>query len=91
MAQRISVTEFVRNFADLINRVAYRGERLVLVRGSREVAEVRPVPEGGRLGDLGDLLAELPRLGEDATAFANEVDAARAELARQPLPDPWHS
>ena len=91
MATRVSVTEFVRNFADLINRVAYRGERLVLVRGSREVAEVRPVPEGGRLGDLAGLLAELPRLGNDAAEFGAALGAARAELGRHSPGDPWPS
>ncbi|MGQ0815653.1 MAG: hypothetical protein ACT4O1_14555 [Gemmatimonadota bacterium] len=42
MWRDVSVTEFVRNFADLINGVAYRGDRLRLMRGKRVVAEVHP-------------------------------------------------
>ena len=34
-----SVTEVARHFADYINRVVYRGERFVLMRGNKPVAE----------------------------------------------------
>lgn len=87
-----SVTEVARNFAEYVNRVAFRGERFVLMRGRRAVAELRPVPIGTRLGDLPGLLASLPRLGpEDAAAFENDLDTARAQLAALPEHDPWAS
>jgi antitoxin (DNA-binding transcriptional repressor) of toxin-antitoxin stability system len=47
-----SVTEVARNFADYINRVVYRGERFVLVRGNKPVAELGPLPVGKRLAEL---------------------------------------
>lgn len=90
MTTRISVTEFVRNFADLINRVAYRQERFTLLRGKRALAQVIPIPEAGRLGDLPDLLAGLPRLGEDAAGFEADVARARASLPAVEN-DPWES
>ncbi len=34
MYETCSVTEVARNFADYVNRVVYRGERFVLVRGN---------------------------------------------------------
>lgn len=38
---------------------------------------------GKRLGDLPALLASLPHLSEEeATSFAEDLDAARAELGR---------
>ena len=46
MAQTHSVTEFARHFAEYINRVSYRGECFVLMRGNKPVAELRPLPAG---------------------------------------------
>jgi antitoxin (DNA-binding transcriptional repressor) of toxin-antitoxin stability system len=87
-----SVTEVARNFADYINRVAFRGERFTLMRGNKPVAELRPVPSGRRLSELPELLASLPRLSpDDASALAEDIEAARSELSEQPLSDPWAS
>jgi antitoxin (DNA-binding transcriptional repressor) of toxin-antitoxin stability system len=87
-----SVTEVARNFADYINRVAFHGERFVLMRGKRPVAELRPVPTGKRLGDLPELIGSLPHLSRaEATAFAADLAAARDELPRAPLHDAWES
>jgi antitoxin (DNA-binding transcriptional repressor) of toxin-antitoxin stability system len=87
-----SVTEVARHFADYINRVAFRGERFTLMRGNKPVAELRPVPAGRRLSELPELLASLPRLSPaDAAALAEDLDAAREEMAEQPLRDPWAS
>ncbi len=91
MSKRIFVSEAVRNFADYINRVAYRGERFTLVRGNREVAELTPVVSGGRLLDLPDLLASLPRLSEaDARSLSHDLARARSESG-PPVRDPWES
>jgi antitoxin (DNA-binding transcriptional repressor) of toxin-antitoxin stability system len=87
-----SVTEVARNFAEFINRVAFRGERFVLMRGKKAVAELRPVPTGKRLRELPELLASLPRLGSDeADALARDLERAGAELRRQTIVDPWES
>ena len=90
MAEVIAVTEVVRHFADYVNRVVYRRESFVLLRGSKPVAELRPLPVGKRLGDLPGLLAALPRLDDDGQ-FAADLDAAREELSRGELVDPWRS
>jgi hypothetical protein len=90
MPEPLTVTQVARGFADVINRVTYRRESFVLVRGGRAVAELRPVPAGVRVADLADLHAALPRL-DDADAFAADLDAARAELATQEPADPWAS
>lgn len=87
-----NVTEVARNFAEYINRVAFRGERFILMRGNKPVAELCPVPTGTRLGDLPDLLASLPHLSEeDAAAFAEDLASAQAEIAEVPPKDPWDS
>ncbi len=64
MKTTASVTDVLRNFSEYINRVAFRGERFILVRGGKPVAELSPVPLGTRLGDLPSLLDSLPQLGE---------------------------
>lgn len=87
-----SVTEVARNFAEYINRVAFRGERFVLMRGKKPVAELRPIPAGKHLGDLPGILASLPRLGEaHAEEFAADLDRFAGELQERPIRDPWAS
>lgn len=87
-----SVTDVLRNFSDYINRVAFRGERFILVRGGKPVAELSPVPAGTRLGDLASLLSSLPELGEDeAAAFERDLEGAWAELSGHGPEDRWES
>lgn len=92
MTHRASVTDVVRNFADYINRVAYRGERFTLTRADKPVAELGPAPAGKRLGELPAILAGLPHLSlAEAEAFADELTTARAQLAHVAVRDPWES
>lgn len=92
MAHTLSVTEVARHFAEYINRVAYRGESFVLVRGNKPMAELRPLPAGKRLAELPSLLASLPHLSSDeATQLADDLTAAREALARAEVHDPWQS
>lgn len=92
MGKKVIVSEAVRNFADYINRVAYRGESFTLVRGNKPVAELAPVIAGRRLGDLPYLLASLPPLGEaESREFADDIAAARTDLSGAPIRDPWES
>ena len=92
MESQLPVKELARNFADYINRVVYRGERFVIVRSNRPVAELWPLPVGRRLGELPALLSSVPHLDPDeAAAFEADLDAARAEVAALPIRDPWPS
>lgn len=92
MSETLTVTEVVRHFADYLNRVVYRRESFVLVRGNKPVAELRPLPVGRRLGELPGLFVSLPHLSAvDADAFAADLAAARDDLARAEAPDPWPS
>ncbi|HEX6749048.1 MAG TPA: hypothetical protein VF092_17245 [Longimicrobium sp.] len=92
MSKSASVTDVARNFSDYINRVAHRGERFVLMRGGKAVAELRPVPTGRRVSELAEIFASLPRLGADeAEAFGRDIDAAREEQNSVPVRDPWES
>ncbi|MCY3757767.1 MAG: type II toxin-antitoxin system Phd/YefM family antitoxin [Acidobacteria bacterium] len=88
----VSVTEVARHFGEYINRVYYRGECLVLIRGNKPVAELRPLPAGNRLVELPALLASLPHLSPaEATQFGDDLAAARQVLARAEVHDPWRT
>ena len=93
MRFRASVTEVLRNFSDYINRVSYRGERFVLTRGGKDVAELTPAPPTGRrLAELPDVLESLPHLGSDEAArLAEDLASGRAASGGGPPPDPWAS
>ena len=92
MSQTLSVTEVARHFAEYINRVAYRGECFVLMRGNKPIAELRPLPTGKRLAELPTLLVSLPHLSEtEAAQFAADLTAAREALARAEAHDPRRS
>lgn len=92
MVQTLPVTEVARHFAECIDRVSCRGESLVILRGNRPVAELRPLPAGKRLGELPALLASLPHLSPaEADELADDLTAARQALARAETDDPWRS
>ena len=92
MRFRSNGSDVARNFAEYVNRVAYKGERFILMRGKKPVAELSPVMVGRRMADLPEILASLPRLGaDDAVAFAEDLEKAASELNRHPVPDPWAS
>jgi antitoxin (DNA-binding transcriptional repressor) of toxin-antitoxin stability system len=93
MRIRASVTDVLRNFSDYINRVSYRGERFVLTRGGKDVAELAPAPPAGRrLAELPAVLESLPRLGaEDAARLADDLERGRSVSGGTPPADPWAS
>ena len=86
----VTVTQVARNFAEYVNRVAYRRESFTLLRGKKPLAELRPLPAGGRLSELPGLLASLPRLtAAEAGDFAEDLAAAQGELGE--VRDAWQS
>jgi hypothetical protein len=86
----VTVTQVARNFAEYVNRVAYRRESFTLLRGKKPLAELRPLPTGARLSELPGLLASLPRLTEaEAGELAADLDASRDELGE--ARDAWQS
>ena len=86
MSRTLSVTEAARNFSDVVNRAYYRGETTVLVRSGQPVARITPValPDctGAALAERLDLIRHLSP--EEATAFGNDIEAARLALNTPP-------
>ena len=86
----VTVTQVARNFAEYVNRVAYRRESFTLLRGNKPLAELRPLPTGARLSELPGLLASLPRLTEaEAGDLGADLEASRTELGE--ARDAWQS
>ncbi len=88
----VSVTEIARHFSEYLNRVSYRGESFLLVRGKKILAELHPAPQGRRLGDLPALFKALPRLDpKDAEALGKDVREIRKNPGTRLPADPWES
>lgn len=89
MATKLSVTEAVRNFSEVIGRVRFKGERFVLLKGGKPVAELRPTDTAVlvRLGELPAILEALPHLDPgDADRFADDLETARSVAGTTPKP-----
>ena len=83
MPQSISVTEAVRSFSDIINRVHYQGQSYLLTRGGTTVALLTPSPPVVTGAEFARRWIARPRLvPEDAAAWAEELAALQA--AEQP-------
>jgi len=87
MTTRLSATEAVRTFSDLLNRIRYRGEEFVVERAGEPICRMTPAtpPKRPSLGELASLLREIPR--PDA-GYASDVRRAARGQGRVPR-SPW--
>ncbi len=87
---KITVTEGMREFSEIINRVFYRGENFILTKGGREVATLQPLhgQSHSTLKNLQTLMNALPKLDDhEMAAFAKDVLASKTQSL---LPEnPW--
>ena len=91
--KRLTVTEAVRNFSEILGRVRFKGERFVLVKGGRPIAELGPTDAAAAvlLGELPAILDALPHLDpEDADHFARDLESGRVAVGPMPAA-PWES
>jgi len=73
--QEVSATDAARNFADLLDAVEHRGERITIVRRGKAVAQIEPVTSG-RGADIKSMLrrhAADSRWGTDLAAIRDLV------------------
>ena len=87
MRTRVSATEAVRTFSDLLNRIRYRGEEFVVERAGEPVCRMTPAAPAKRLTlrELASLLREIPNA--DA-GYASDVRRAASRQGRLPRA-PW--
>jgi prevent-host-death family protein len=79
--ERLTISEAREDFAETVNRVAYRGERIVLHRREKDIVAIIPMEDLSFLEELEDKLdVEAAR---EALAESDErvpYDEARKEL-----------
>lgn len=72
------MSQFARNLADVVGKVAYGSKSFVIFKGKRAMAEVRPVPQGCSLSDLVNLIDNLPQIDpSDRNRFAEDLEQIR--------------
>jgi prevent-host-death family protein len=71
----VAISEARQDFANIVNRVAYRGERIRLMRHGRAVAAIVPIADVERL----EQTHSEPH-GDPRSAGAIQADADRAEI-----------
>lgn len=80
--ERISVTQAVRQFSDLMNRVFYQGAIVELERGNRVIARISRVSPKSplKVKDLNHFFNELPSLAEDSKAFEKDLGNIKNQI-----------
>jgi hypothetical protein len=78
MVTRVSATDAVRTFSDLLNRIRYRREEFLVERGGETICRMTPAGSAGlTLGELAALLRALP---SPDPKFARDVrDATKGQ------------
>ncbi len=87
--ERLSVTQAVRQFSDLMNRVFYQGSIVELERGNKVIARICPAAQASPLQvkDLSRFFQALPSLGEDAERFSKDLAEVRKQVPTER--NPW--
>jgi antitoxin (DNA-binding transcriptional repressor) of toxin-antitoxin stability system len=79
MKSRISATDAVRSFSELMNRVRYRGESFIVERGGKPICEILPArPPNFSGAELAKLLRSLPKPDAEYLAILEDL------IAKQP-------
>lgn len=91
--ERISIAEASRDFRAVVDRVK-QGMAIEVEDNELVVATITPAPPipprvCRTMNDLAALLNSLPDLGDDAEAFARDIEEARNSYP--PETDPWES
>ena len=77
MDKRISATQAVRDFSEVLNTIKFKGVHYIIERGGKPIASMKSVDEkidSMTLGELQTLLKQLPRLEEELAAFASDLE-----------------
>lgn len=77
MEKRITATQAVREFSELLNKIKFKGDHYIIERSGKPVARMEPIKEANTtktLKELKSLLKELPRLDDELDAFAADLE-----------------
>ena len=85
MEKRISATQAVRDFSEVLNTIKFKKVHFIIERGGKPIASMKPIDEkmdSMTLGELKNLLKKLPRLDKELDAFASDLEEI---FSSQPL------
>jgi antitoxin (DNA-binding transcriptional repressor) of toxin-antitoxin stability system len=77
-ARRVTATELARSLSDVLNRVHYQRETVIVVRGGKPVCQLAPVPASLEF-QLSDLVVLLGSLDAPGGGWAEAVAEGVAE------------
>jgi antitoxin (DNA-binding transcriptional repressor) of toxin-antitoxin stability system len=92
MDKKISATEAVRKFSEILNSIKYKGECYTIIRGGKEVASICPVEvplKERSLGELKTLLKNIPRLGDEVDRFREDLKEMLEHQPPMPKEGRW--
>ena len=85
----VTATEFARNFREMLDKVEFKHEELIVVRNNHEVARIIPGPARmNALEAMADLYRTLP---EDAAEGWMEESRQTGDILKDEVRDPWAS
>lgn len=85
-ATKVTATELARNLSDILNRVEYRGERVVVERNGKAIARLEPSESANQptVRDFLETIERLPHLGPD---FADALEEIIANQSKSEPPE----
>lgn len=89
MEHTIRATDLARNLGDVLSRVRYRRDSLVVWRNGKPVARVVPIEDGTEDATLGEALSTWCDGAESDPAVADDLDVINA--SDKPATNPWES
>lgn len=92
MEKRISATQAVRDFSEVLNTIKFKRVHYIIERGGKPVASMNPIDEEKEIKTLGELkvlLQKLPRLDEELDAFAADIEDMKKDEPFVPAGDLW--
>ena len=85
----VTATEFARNFREMLDKVEFKHEELIVIRNNHEVARIIPGPARmNALEAMADLYRTLP---EDAAEGWMEESGQTGDSLKDEVRDPWAS
>ena len=92
MEKRISATQAVRDFSEVLNTIKFKGVHYIIERGGKPIASMRSIDEKVdpmTLGELKTLLKKLPRLEEELDSFASDLEESSRNQPLMSMEDLW--
>lgn len=92
MEKRITATEAVRKFSELLNSIKFKGVHYVIERGGKPVTSMGPVGEARKIRPLKELVFifnELPRLNEEVESFVTDLEYVSRHQLFLPRESQW--